>query len=197
VDVDGKPAYLHYVGDGQINFQAPDLEVDRTVDVVVRSHCGAPEETRSAAVSARVRTATPEFLFWTHPADGKLPVVALDALTGDYIGPDGIFPGLDFAPAKPGELLTIYGVSFGPTNPKYEPGVAPAGMGATVLKASVRLGGADLAPENVIYAGVSPETAGLYQLNIRVPEGMADGVYPIVLTLGEFSTPSGYLSVRH
>ena len=51
---------------------------------------------------------------------------------------------------------------------------------------------------NVLYAGISPRTAGLYQLNIRVPDGLADGDYPISLRLGGFVTPSGgYITVKN
>jgi uncharacterized protein (TIGR03437 family) len=51
---------------------------------------------------------------------------------------------------------------------------------------------------NVLYAGVSPGTAGLYQLNMRVPAGLADGDYPISLRLGGFVTPSGgYFTVKN
>jgi uncharacterized protein (TIGR03437 family) len=196
VDVDNKPAYLFYVSPGQINFQAPALAVDQTVDVVVRSHCFAADEVRSAPVPVRVRIATPEFLYWTRPADGKFPVVAVDALTGSYIGTAGLIPDVAFAPATPGEVLTIYGVSFGPTDPAYAPGEAPAAAGATLLKPGVRLGSADLSAEDILYAGVSPETAGLYQLNIRVPQGIADGVYPLVLSLGDYATPAGYLAIH-
>ena len=51
---------------------------------------------------------------------------------------------------------------------------------------------------NVLYAGVSPGIAGLYQSNIRVPDGLADGDYPISLRLGGFVTPSGgYITVKN
>ena len=51
---------------------------------------------------------------------------------------------------------------------------------------------------NVLYAGVSPGIAGLYQSNIRVPDGLADGYYPISLRLGSIVTPSGgYITVKN
>jgi uncharacterized protein (TIGR03437 family) len=66
-----------------------------------------------------------------------------------------------------------------------------------VLSPSVSLGTA-LTPDEIFYAGISPGSPGLYQLNIQVPANIADGDYPITLRLGSFSTPAGpYLSVRH
>jgi uncharacterized protein (TIGR03437 family) len=197
VTVGGLPAYLSYVSPGQINFQAPSLAVDQTVQVVVRSHCGASDEVSAPPVSVRVRAATPEFLYWTRPADGKFPVVAVNALTGAYIGSAGLISGLTFTPAAPGDILTIYGVSFGQTDPSYAPGIAPDNAGRTLLSPSVRLGETALSAEDILYAGVSPLTAGLYQLNIRVPQGLAAGVYPIILGLGDYSSPAGYLTVRN
>jgi uncharacterized protein (TIGR03437 family) len=92
--------------------------------------------------------------------------------------------------------LTIYGISFGATNPAATPGTAPTAI-APVPNATVTLGTSALPPANV-YVGVSPGTAGLYQVNIQVPAGLADGDYPLTLNLGSFSTPAGaYLSVKN
>jgi uncharacterized protein (TIGR03437 family) len=62
----------------------------------------------------------------------------------------------------------------------------------------VTLGTTTLDASAVFYAGVSPGTAGLYQLNIQVPNSIADGDYPLVLTLGTFATPAGgFLTVKN
>jgi uncharacterized protein (TIGR03437 family) len=89
--------------------------------------------------------------------------------TGAYIGAAGLIPGATFTPAAPGEILTIYGVSFGPTNPATVPGTPPSGAAQSVYTAVVTLGTATLNGSAVFYAGVSPGTAGLYQLNIQIP----------------------------
>jgi uncharacterized protein (TIGR03437 family) len=35
-------------------------------------------------------------------------------------------------------------------------------------------------------------------MNIQVPAGLADGNYPLILTLGTFSTPTGaYLTIQN
>jgi uncharacterized protein (TIGR03437 family) len=48
-----------------------------------------------------------------------------------------------------------------------------------------------------MYAGVSPGTAGLYQLNIRIPN-MPDGTYPLTFGMGIYVTPSkGYLTIKN
>jgi uncharacterized protein (TIGR03437 family) len=59
------------------------------------------------------------------------------------------------------------------------------------------MGDVKLNPEDVLYAGVSPGIAGLYQLNIRVPANLPDGDQALTLTLGNFQTPSlGFVTVK-
>ncbi len=197
VDLDGKAGYLTFVSPGQINFQVPAVALDTLVNVRVVANCGAANEVRGSAAAVRSAAASPEFLYWVKNADGKNPVVAVNAVTGAYVGANGLIPGLTFAPAKPGDILTIYGVSFGPTAPAFAPGAAPATTAATVNAASVKMGAVTLNAEDVLYAGVSPGIAGLYQLNIRVPANLADGDQAVTLTLGSFQTPSlGFVTVK-
>jgi uncharacterized protein (TIGR03437 family) len=117
VQVDGKAGFLTYVSPTQINLQVPSISVGGNVNVVVVANCGAANEARSAAVAAPSAAASPEFLYWVKNASGKDPVVAVNSVTGGYVGATGLIPGLTFAPAKPGDYLTIYAISFGPTTP--------------------------------------------------------------------------------
>jgi uncharacterized protein (TIGR03437 family) len=197
VIADGKSAFLTFVSAGQINFQVPAVTMDAVVNVQVVANCGTPDELRGAPATVRTAAASPEFLYWIKNADGKDPVIAVNAITGGYAGAPGLIPGLTFAPVKPGDILTIYGVSFGPVTPAVDPGTAPASTAGAANTASVTLGTITLAPADVLYAGVSPGIAGLYQLNIRVPANAPDGDLPLTLTLGSFKTPSlGFLTVR-
>ena len=137
-------------------------------------------------------------LFRSKNADGHDPVIAVNSLTGAYVGRAGLIAGASFTPAKAGDYLTIYGISFGPTTPAVAPGTAPGATAATTNAPVVVLGIVPLDTANVLYAGVSPGTAGLYQLNIQVPAGLADGDYPITLRLGGFVTPpGGYVTVQN
>jgi len=52
-------------------------------------------------------------------------------------------------------------------------------------------GGIFLAQDDVLYVGVTPNTAGLYQLAIRVPAVAIAGNYQVVLTVYGKSTPVG------
>ena len=198
VMVNGVPAFVTFVSPGQINFQVPAVPVNSTVTVQVISNCGAANELESAVQSVTTLAATPEFLYWIKNANGSNPVVAVNAVTGAYVGAVGLIPGATFIPAKPGDILTIYGVSFGPTSPAAVPGTPSAGAAQSIYTPEVTLGAVGLDPSLIFYAGVSPGTAGLYQLNIQVPAAIADGDYPLVLTLGSFTTPAGgFLTVKN
>jgi uncharacterized protein (TIGR03437 family) len=197
VQVGGQPAYLTYVGATQINVQVPNVPASGTASVQVIANCGTSSALQSTPLTVATQAATPEFLFWVKNASGRNPVIAVNAVTYAYVGAAGLIPGLTFVPAKPGDYLTIYGVSFGPTNPAIAPGAASATVAPTTNAPSVQLGSYTLSGAG-IYAGISPGTAGLYQLNIQIPAGLADGDYPLVLNLGSFSTPPGaFLTIRN
>ena len=48
-----------------------------------------------------------------------------------------------------------------------------------------------MAPEDVLYVGVTPQTAGLFQLAIRTPATAQPGNNQVVLTVYDKSTPVG------
>jgi uncharacterized protein (TIGR03437 family) len=198
VQVDNQPAFLTYVSPSQVNIQVPAVRVGANVPVQVITGCGSASPLSGPTITVSTLAATPEFLYWVKNASGKNPVIAVNAVTGAYVAAAGLIAGVAFTPAKPGDYLTIYGVSFGPTNPAVAPGVASPSVASTVNAPSVTLGGTPLPAADFLYAGASPGTAGLYQVNIQVPAGLADGDYPIVLNLGSFSTPvGGYLTVKN
>ena len=47
-----------------------------------------------------------------------------------------------------------------------------------------------LADSDVLYAGVAPNYAGLYQVNIRIPDNTPDGDIPVALNIDGISTPA-------
>jgi uncharacterized protein (TIGR03437 family) len=51
----------------------------------------------------------------------------------------------------------------------------------------------------IVYgAALAPGSAGLYQIAIQVPTGLADGDWPIQATIGGVTSPAGtVLTVKH
>jgi uncharacterized protein (TIGR03437 family) len=182
------PAFLTYVSPTQINGIAPPLPITGSAAVSVVANCGASNQAASPAVNVPVAEATPEFLYWVQNASGQNPVIAVDAVHGDYIGPPGLIPGATFRPAIPGEILTIYGIGFGQTASGPVPGLIPPAADSVPSGYSVTIGQTTVSAG---YAGVTPTDAGLYQVNVTVPAGIAPGNYSIVLNVNGASTPTG------
>ena len=87
--------------------------------------CGTAGAVDSFPQSVIVAQAAPEFFYFQNNANGQNPVAAVNAVTGAYVGPAALGPG--FAPAHPGDIVTIYASGFGPTKPGIAPGLIPTG----------------------------------------------------------------------
>lgn len=181
VTINGKPAYLWFVGPTQINLQAPDDTATGIVSVVVNTPNGSPAST------VVLDHYGPSFSLFD--AKYAAAIVPLSGSTGnsgagyDYIGPVGrmTFPT---RPVKAGETLVLYGVGFGPTTPAVPAGQVFSGAAASVTKPVVTIGGT---PATVSFAGIVQ--AGLYQINIVVPSaGTGDKL--LQATVGGMSTPA-------
>ena len=197
VDVSGQSAYITFVASDRIYFQVPNTTAQSSASIRVRTNCGTTNEQVSNVKTAWCQGSSPELLYWAQNSDGTGPVAAVNATTGALVGLPDLVPGIAFSPARPGDILTIYGVSFGATNPSYSPGEVPNGQGTVTGNPAVSLGTVGLDPLNIVYAGVSPGTAGLYQLNIRIPN-LPDGTYPLTFGMGIYVTPSnGYLTIKN
>jgi len=181
VEVGGQKARMFHVFPGQLNVQVPSLTGVGQMAVTVIASCGvAGSEKRSNAENVTVQTVAPEF-FYFRGTDNRPRVAAINAVS---------FAAITGA-AKRGDILAIYTTGLGRTNPAFEAGVLPGGIGATVEQVTVTLGSVQLAAADVLYAGVAPGLAGLYQINLRVPDAVADGDLPMALRIAGVSTPDG------
>jgi uncharacterized protein (TIGR03437 family) len=182
VSIGGKPAYIYTITPGQINVQAPDVG-SGTVQAIVTAPGGA-----SAPFTTSSQLYSPAFFPWP----GNQPV----ATHVDYsiAAKNGTFPGITTVPAKPGEVITLWGTGFGPTNPTVpagqEPDVQAPPTQATV---GVTLGGIAVP----VLGSVLSSYAATYQIAIQIPASITDGDYPIVAAVSGARSPgSVILSVR-
>ena len=196
VQIGSQLAAIFHVFPGQVNVQAPNVPPGNA-QVQVIAGCQSANEVRSNIQTVNVQAATPEFFYFLRNADGRNPIAATNAVTGAFIGASGLIAGADFVPAKPGDILTLYATGLGVTNPAFATGELPGGIGSTVGLVTVNLGGANVAAGNVLYAGVAPFLAGVYQVNLRVPDAAPDGDLQVVLRVGGIPTPPGaFLTVK-
>ena len=188
VTFDGVKAPIFGVAPTQITVAVPTL-APGTVAVQVLRNCATAGELKSNLLNVTAPAASPEFLYLETNADGVNPVAA--------VGADGGFIGINGATATAGDILVVYALGLGATNPAQTDGVPAAGAATVTLRVGVTVGGVSLAPTDILYAGVSPSYIGLYQVNLRVQAGVARGKQPIVITVGTLQSPTlGYLTIQ-
>jgi uncharacterized protein (TIGR03437 family) len=75
------------------------------------------------------------------------------------------------SPAKAGEIVVLFASGLGPTNPAAIPNQIPQ-MAASVTPMSnfsMTINGVTVSPQQILYAGVVPTFAGLFQINVQLP----------------------------
>jgi uncharacterized protein (TIGR03437 family) len=175
------------------NGLGPDGHYLRVTEVTVTTGCGTPTAAQSVPQIVPVTPASPEFFYFQQNANGQNPVAAVDATSGVYVGPASLGPG--FAPAHPGDIVTIYASGFGPTSPAITPGAIASGAAQVTSTVTVTLGSVTLAASDVLYAGASPGEL-ISQLNIHIPSGTPAGNQPLQISINGISSPAGaYLAI--
>src|ERR1019366_2719761 len=185
VTINGKPAYLWFVGPTQINLQAPNDTATGTVPVVVTTASG------SATSTVTLSPFGPSFslLHAKHitgiilRSDGS---GAYGGGTYDIIGPTGNSLGYATVAAKAGDTVELFAVGLGPTNLSVPAGQVFSGSAPTTNTVSLLINGTTVMP---FFAGLS--SAGLYQINLTVPAGLGTGDVPVVATVGGAQTQAG------
>jgi uncharacterized protein (TIGR03437 family) len=131
---------------------------------------------QSAAFPTTLAASAPAF--FTADASGKGPAAAVNG-DGSYNGPGH--------GAKAGSMVVLFATGEGQTSPAGldgKPAAAP--LPKPVLPVSVTIGGK---PAEVLYAGGAPgEVAGVMQVNVRVPAGLAAGQASVVIQVGTASS---------
>ena len=186
VKIDNKLAYLWSVSPTQINLQAPNDTATGTVNVVVTTASGSTTSTVTLAAYGPSFSLLPAS---NYAASVILTPSGTGAYGGgayDLAGPAGLFT-FTTRPVKPGELLELFGVGFGPTNPAVPAGKAFTGAAPTTDIVSVTIGGV---AARVLFSGITE--AGVYQFNVTVPQ-VSVGDQPLLATVAGVSTPSNVL----
>ena len=174
VTVNGRDAAVCFVSPSQIMFQVPADIADGTVTILVANN-GAP----SNEFSVTLRQRAPELFRF-------LPSTYATALHANYrvaARPD-LFPGctdVTLCPAfeaRPGETVLLFGTGFGLTAPP-----SPAGR---VIDVPMPLA----SPVDVHFGSTTVTAsawlvgAGLYQINVKVPDSQPDGDVPLAVSIG-------------
>ncbi len=183
VFVDNVPSPLFYVSDSQINFLVPSTQAVGDVKIRVASEGSTgPEVMVTVVDSAPALFSLPDgYAIATH-VDNSL------------VSPD--------SPAHGGEIIVVYATGLGKTLPNPATGEIPkyAAPIAALSALQVSLGGVAVDSGLIQYAGLTPLSAGLYQINIQLPGNLPGnpGTDPEVrVTIAGQSSPAGLkLAIR-
>jgi uncharacterized protein (TIGR03437 family) len=179
--VNNKPAFISYVSPEQINAQAPTDGTVGTVNVQVTNN-GVTSKT----ITTRLQNFSPAFFLWPGSYAVATHVDFSLAVKEDA------FPSVSSVPAKPGEVIILWGTGFGPTKPSFPAGrlVPSDQIYALANTPTVTINGK---VAQFLGGALTPNTAGLYQITVRVPPGAPDGDLPVMVQIGGVTSPAGVL----
>ncbi len=182
VTVDGYPAPLLFVNQNQINFQLPDVaelterpDLASVVIVVKRNGVG------SYSVVFPLRKTSPGIFL-------KPETLHAAARNQDF--------SLNSAsnPVAPGEVILLYATGLGEVNPRVVTGDAapmePLSWGTEEVSAFVGNQSA-----KVLFSGLAPGFAGLFQVNVEVPENLHEGEHTVSIRVGGLVSNTAMISV--
>ena len=99
------------------------------------------------------------------------------------------------APARAGEVLTLYATGCGPTRPALDPGQQFQSSPLSIVQSPLRLTVNGVSAE-ILYAGGYPGTDDTYQINFRMPPNVEPGSATLQLTSAWIPGRQALISVR-
>jgi uncharacterized protein (TIGR03437 family) len=183
--VNGVAAPIFFVSDNQIDFEIPvDAALGNgTVQVVRNGHLGNLSY-------LNVQNRVPRFLLIN---GGPYAVMKT---------PDNRSTGIPSHPVNAGDSVVMYMVGLGPTSPSVPSGHAsPSSPNlAETTKPQVCFG--EQSPfamplcVTAEFSGLSPGSAALYQVNAKIPKGLATGSVPMAINLEGIASDTVQIAVQ-
>jgi uncharacterized protein (TIGR03437 family) len=177
--VNGLLSNLFFVSPGQINFLIPyELAAPAATVYVARQGVAGP------AATIRLAKTAPGFFQW----NGNFAVA--EHGNGALISPAN--------PAMPGEIIVLYAAGLGRTDPDISSGqvVSRATSILYFSQLQILLNGSLCPASSVYYAGLAPGFAGLYQINLKLPDVLPPDP-TIQMVIGKQASPASVeLSAR-
>jgi adhesin/invasin len=175
--VNTTPAPLFYVSPSQINFQIPPSVFGTDVPIAVVSN-----GVRSLVATANIKPFAPRIFVGS-------------GTQGAVLNQDSSANGAS-NPASAGSVIQIFADGLGVTDPPAVMGQisSTSSLATTVQTPKVMVGGQQA---EVMFSGLAPGSAGLYQVNVRVPAGVAAGnSVPLQIQLGAESSNTVTIAVH-
>jgi len=183
VYVDGSLVPLLYVSPLQINFLVPMTEIAGDVQVMV-----VRQGTYGPAVIVNLASAAPQL--FSDPSNAGY-VLAQDWNAGSAV----ITPA---SPAQGGDILILYATGLGAVTPATTSGELAMYASSIVNSSNLKviINGTVLNSSAILYAGLTPGSAGLYQINLVLPSNSGTNPEVQISAGDQVSTAGCKLAVR-
>jgi uncharacterized protein (TIGR03437 family) len=189
VSIGGQPAFVEFIGGGQLNVQVPSNIGTGPQRVVVTTSVASSVPYVVSVSPLEPGLYAPSFT----NVGGQQYVWAL-LPDGSIALPPGAVAGVTSRQAKPGETIVMFGVGFGPVTPSIPAGQIVQQATPLAEPFHIFFGGA---PATVSFAGLASGAVGLYQFNVVVPNvGNGDAI-PLTFTLGNGNGAQTLLTAVH
>ena len=193
VTFNGIPAPLFFVAPGQINAQVPYGVTGPTASVQVTNAAGQ-SETRTVNIAPQSPA------IFTANQNGVGQGVIVFGNTATIVGP--VRPGVDWRPARVGDTITIYANGLGAVTPPINDGwnscdqsicaadLSNLTLRTTSVRPQIKIGGVTVPDNMILFSGLTPQFAGLYQINVTIPNGVQpSNQVPVVIQMGNNVSP--------
>lgn len=178
--IGGKKPPLFFVSNGQLDIEVPpELQPGRQYNLIVSANgtLTLPDTVILNVVQPGVGSY----------ADGSVSRTLAQHTNGTLVSTSN--------PAKPGEVLVVYVLGMGATNPAVTSGQqAPSSPLARVATAPTLTVNGEMAA--IAFAGLTPGSIGLYQINFTVPNDTSSGDQDLVLTQNGVASNTTKLRVK-
>ena len=176
------PGRLHLVAPGQINVQVP-WELRGQTSVLVKVSIG---DVSSEVYTLPLAEYSPGVFEYRDAVSGQTLAAALDESYAVVGGGN---------PVAKGHWVQLFLNGLGPVDHMQETGepVPADPLARTTVMPEVTIGGVKAA---VDYSGLAPFFAGLYQVNVKVPENAPTGIQPLVVTVNGVTSQASKLTVQ-
>jgi trimeric autotransporter adhesin len=183
VMVDEFAAPLLYVSAGQVNAIIPYEIAGRSVVQVVVSVQG----TQTEPYMMQAGSAAPGIFSSTQTGHGQGAILNADnTLNGPL---PTAAAGTPAGPAVRGSIVQVFGTGDGVLTPPATTGSITRESHVTAGTVTATVGGI---PAEVVFAGAAPQAiAGLFQVNVRIPQNTLTGDVPLVITINGVSSQAG------
>lgn len=189
---DQTPAPLFFVGPNQINFQFPSAAPAGSDRIAVRL---ADTGELIAGGGILVTSTSPGLFTVNQTGSGQAAAVNQDNTANSTSNPAPI-----------GSVISLYGTGQGQVNPPVPDGMAaPSGSLATTVAVPTSDGKTCVTSQpsmcvaigsafgDVQYSGLAPGYVGLWQINVKIPQGIATGSVPVRVVIN--GAPSNTVTV--